>query len=493
MPHFFIILLKINLVLILFAAAYYLILRRLTFYVINRIFLAFGMLFSTIYPFIDLTDFFHRQNQQVVAFVPEINQQVKSLVPATFIGEYWQWIAALFYVGVVVMAFRLMVQFISLYRMHRKSAPGSVANFQVRILDEPVSPFSFWQTVYINPSLHKERELQTILEHEQIHVKEWHSLDIILAELSVVFYWFNPGVWLMKKAVKENLEFITDEKILKKGVDKKAYQYSLLDVGNLIPAVEIVNNFNLSDLKKRIMMMNVKRSSKLTLSRYLLVLPILLLTTLAFTVSKKDIKKHFAPIKQALINVSIIEKEEIPTLEKKQAVKKKLTKVAIVNKDTTALKFNFVMNTIDIRLDSAQYTDVPDLALTKVLVATRREDIVNTLKGRVSGLILKADSLTDYKGPKIENVVIKYAASEAPQAVAGKSLQTVVIRGYKTGTKIPDSAMRSANTSIFLDGQKISTEELNKLNPDQIKSVAVKRAKPLNEITIVGYGKKTNP
>ena len=107
--------------------------------------------------------------------------------------------------------------------------------------------------------MHNENELNTILTHEQIHVKQWHTLDIILAELSVVFYWFNPGIWLMKRAVKENLEFITDEKILKRGMDKKAYQYSLLDVGNIVPAIEIVNNFNLSDLKKRIKMMNAKR------------------------------------------------------------------------------------------------------------------------------------------------------------------------------------------------------------------------------------------
>ncbi|RZL45503.1 MAG: M56 family metallopeptidase [Pedobacter sp.] len=379
MPHFFIILLKINLVLILFAAAYYFILRHLTFYVINRVFLAFGILFSTVYPFIDLTDFFHRQNTSAVAFVPEINQQVKSLVPTGFIGEYWQWLGGLFYVGVAFMAFRLIVQFVSLYKMHKKSLPGSVANFEVRILKEPVSPFSFWQTVYINPSLHQERELHTILAHEQIHVKEWHSLDIILAELSVVFYWFNPGVWLMKRAVKENLEFITDEKILKKGVDKKAYQYSLLDVGNLMPAVEIVNNFNLSDLKKRIKMMNVKRSSKLTLSRYMLVLPVLLLTTLAFTVSKKDIKKHFAPIKQALIKANIIDsvKEDITASLNKEVVNQKIKKAQTTETSVdTATKFNFIINSVQIRKDTANSNVAETFNPEQTLVlATRKNDL----------------------------------------------------------------------------------------------------------------------
>ncbi len=492
MPHFFILLLKINLVLILFAAAYYLILRRLTFYVINRMFLAFGILFGTIYPFIDLTDFFHKQSPKVAAFVPE----VKQLVPAGFIVQYWEWIAALFYVGVVVMAFRLIVQFVSLYQMHKKSAPGSVANVEVRILAEPVSPFSFWQTVYINPSLHKERELQTIIAHEQIHVKEWHSLDIILAELSVVFYWFNPGVWLMKKAVKENLEFITDEKILKKGIDKKTYQYSLLDVGNLTPAVAIVNNFNLSDLKKRIMMMNVKRSSKLTLSRYLFVLPVLLVTTLAFTVSKKDMKKHFAPIKQALITARIIEKkEETAIVAKRQAVKKKLTKTPtlILLKDTTQIKFKFIVNTVHISSDTT-LANLPDLAITKEMLMARINEPTSGLKGRVSNLfITRSDGVVDDAAPKTQDIAIRLKGSNLSKTVPGKPYETVVISGFKTGIKIPDSLMQRTAGAIYVNGQKISREDLNKINPSEIKNVTIQNAKPIQEVTVVGYGKKANP
>ncbi|TKC10567.1 M56 family metallopeptidase [Pedobacter polaris] len=503
MPHFFIILLKINLVLILFAAAYYLILRRLTFYVINRIFLAFGILFSTIYPFIDLTDFFHRQNQNVVAFVPEINQQVKSLVPSGFIGEYWQWIGILFYIGVVFMAFRLIVQFVSLYKMHKKSAPGSVANFQVRILDEAVSPFSFWQTVYINPSLHKERELKTILEHEQIHVKEWHSLDIILAELSVVFYWFNPGVWLMKRAVKENLEFITDEKILKKGVDKKAYQYSLLDVGNLMPAVEIVNNFNLSDLKKRIKMMNARRSSKLTLSRYMLVLPVLLLTTLAFTVSKKDIKKHFAPIEQALITAKIMEapKTEVVIASKKYTARKKKAEMQVLNiKIDTARKFQVIIDAINLSTDSLNST-LPDFNAARALSLLKQEIIAlpEELKGKVTGrmIMIKRDSVHNNDGVKsIENLNFTFKRREQPILAEGKAMgETIVVQGQPTTrTKLPDLSSTRANTTFYLNGKEISAEDLNKIKAAEIKGVNIKKDTQLSEVHIIGYGKKTtNP
>lgn len=145
MPHFFIILLKINLVLILFSATYYLVLRRLTFYSINRVFLLFGIIFSSAYPFINLTAFFAAQ-KAVPAFVPQFNQQVSQLVQQNAVSIFWQGLTVLFYIGVIVMGMRLLVQFMSLYRMHKKSSPEQLNNYHVRILNDEVSPFSFWQT-----------------------------------------------------------------------------------------------------------------------------------------------------------------------------------------------------------------------------------------------------------------------------------------------------------------------------------------------------------
>ncbi|RYX92870.1 M56 family metallopeptidase, partial [bacterium] len=333
MPHLFIMLLKINLVLLLFAATYYLVLRRLTFYVLNRCFLVLGIIFSTAYPFIDLTEFFYQKEVGVATYLPQLNQKASELVSEGFFINNWPILSALFYLGVLLMSVRLAIQFISLYRIHRKSNPDILANYKVRTLDESVSPFSFWQTIYVNPSLHDEKELDTILAHETVHVKQWHSIDIILAELSVVFYWFNPGVWLIKKAVKENLEFITDQKVLRNGIDKKDYQYSLLGVGQLNTSVALVNNFNLSDLKKRIQMMNTKRSSRLTLSRYAFALPTLLLITLAFTVSKKEVKASLPQLARIVPQLTV--QEKTPDTAK---IKTKLLKLSKNKKQNAVIR-----------------------------------------------------------------------------------------------------------------------------------------------------------
>jgi hypothetical protein len=483
MPQLFIILLKINLVLLLFAAAYYLILRRLTFYTLNRVFLVFGILFSTIYPFINLTDFFHRQkqiNQEVVAFVPKLNQEVNNLVPSNFITANWQVISIVFYVGVCLMAFRLFLQFISLYNMHRKSSPGAVANYPVRILQEAVSPFSFWQTVYINPALHQEKELGTILAHEQVHVKQWHSLDIILAELSVVFYWFNPGVWLMKKAVKENLEFITDQKILNKGIDKKSYQYSLLDVGNLIPAVAIVNNFNLSDLKKRIKMMNVKRSSRLTLSRYLLVTPILLITTLAFTVAKKDLRKHLIPLRQVLVDTHLIDATPVALKTKtilRTVKRKKVAPVAPAEKKDSVNKVTVFLRTVFLHGDSSGILpgDLPIVVKERMAKGMIRA----SKSGATENYMFFPDSLPRESMREFKDVQV--------QMKMGMPLpndkKVIVVKGFSS-KKRADSLKGSA-MDFYIDGKKVAPEDVDNLTkPENIKNVHIRKMASTSGIEI---------
>lgn len=487
MPHLFIILLKINLVLILFSATYYLVLRRLTFYTINRMFLLFGIVFSSAYPFINLTDFFTGQ-KAIPDFVPQLNRQVSQLAQQDAISVFWQAVTLLFYVGVLLMAFRLLVQFISLYRMHKNSSPDRLADYKVRILNEEVSPFSFWQTIYINPQLHKKQDLNNILEHEKVHVEEWHTLDIILAEICVVFYWFNPGVWMMKKAVRENIEFITDAKILKKGIDKKAYQYSLLDVGTLQPSVAIVNNFNLSDLKKRIRMMNAKRSSKVNLTRYLFVLPVLLCITLAFTIDKKEVKKSLKPLAKIVDNI-LPEKVKQVQVQPKTVLKPKTKKQILIDTlktPDTVTKMTFIIKSITDGVDSSRKSV---------------EDVFKGLGKKVKILSFKTDG--DFKGKNFvqhfsfndtiksdhKNIDIKVSAKssgdleELPLPDKKRIGFVYVIKSTATISDAKDGKQHSndkgimvaENTSYFLNGNKITKEELDKLNLNKISDINIDR------------------
>ena len=302
MPALFVFLLKVNMALLLFCVGYYLVLRPLTFYTLNRIYLLAAIVFASVYPWLNLSAFVQRHGelvkpvQQVV-----INWQapVQSLVKPLSQPDYWRWAEVIFWLGAYVLALKLVVQLFSLYRLYKSSKPAMINNHQVRIMDRDAAPFSFWQSIFVNPSKHEPADLKAILLHEQIHVNEWHTADILLAEISSIFYWFNPGIWLMKKAIRENVEFITDRKILNHGIDSKTYQYSLVSVSFNNQQPGIVNHFNISTIKKRIIMMNAKRSSKINLTRYAFLVPAVITLLLVFSISKADFAK---PIRIKLVN-----------------------------------------------------------------------------------------------------------------------------------------------------------------------------------------------
>lgn len=284
MPELLIYLLKVNVALVLFYLAYHVALRRLTFYHLNRLFLVFGIVFSTVYPFIDLASLFESKEQLAAAYlvtIPAWAYTSQTIVTTSEAFDYWQLPVYFFWAGVVVMLVRFIVQLVSLYKIHITSEPANYRNIGFRKVKSIDQAFSFWQTIYLNPERHHHHELEKILHHELIHITGWHTLDVLLAELSTVFYWFNPGAWLMKKAVKENLEFIADQNVVNTGVDKKEYQYLLLKVvGATQP--QIANQFNFPSLKRRIAMMNKMPTSKAGKLRLLIALPLAATLLFAF-------------------------------------------------------------------------------------------------------------------------------------------------------------------------------------------------------------------
>ncbi|HCN84591.1 MAG TPA: hypothetical protein DIT07_13365, partial [Sphingobacteriaceae bacterium] len=359
MPALILYLLKVNIALILFYLAYRFALRWLTFYTLNRFFLVSGIIFSSAYPFVDLSDIFRKHteiNDKLIVIVPDWISVEKAVLPAVSFN-YWQLIIAIFWTGVSIMAVRLLIKFISLYHIHRSSKPEVVNNQAFRRTNKNINPFSFWQNIYLNPTQHQQKELEAILQHEKVHVEEWHTLDILLAELSVVFYWFNPGVWLMKQAVKENLEFITDLKVLNSGLDSKIYQYSLVQISTLPQSYSLANNFNFMSIKKRIMMMNKKQSSKIQVSRYLLMLPVVIVLTFVFTISKAQLEKRnfktftknsFSAIKKVLSSVNSVPSVITEAAESfRQEAQPIINEIFITSEDFTTYPYAIAKPAID--------------------------------------------------------------------------------------------------------------------------------------------------
>ncbi len=293
MPFIIDYLLKVSIALAVVFLFYQLVLRRLTFYNWNRWYLAGYSLLCFFIPFMNITDFLFRhelQQNNLIQIIPSF-QQIQLIKEQEAFWNAGTIMLTVFTAGVLMMGIRVLMQLISLKRIKTKATLLNNGEVKLYHINESIVPFSFHDSIYINKEQHTEAELKEIIRHEFVHVKQKHSIDILLAELLCIVLWFNPVAWLLRKAIRQNLEFIADHKVLEEGLDKKQYQYLLLKVvGN--SQYSITPKFNFSSLKNRIAMMNKMKSARVQVLRFLFVLPLIAVLLLAFREVKLQERKH---------------------------------------------------------------------------------------------------------------------------------------------------------------------------------------------------------
>lgn len=284
-------LIKANIVLSLFYLGYYCWLRKLTFYRLNRLYLLFSLLFASVYPAFHSTILIANQSSiqlNIGALLQELQASPIQNTGMTFS----HWLMYLFWAGVIFFGVILLIKFVGIGKIHRKSIAARWAGYSFRKSNEPITPFAFWKNIYLNPSLHHSNELGKIFKHEYTHVQQLHTLDILIAEIALLCYWYNPIFWLYRQSIRDNIEFLTDDAVLKDGIDRKSYQYSLLQTTGYSQENPLMgSNFNLNNLKTRIMMMNKKRSSGKHIGKYALLVPTIIIGSLVLTITKADINK----------------------------------------------------------------------------------------------------------------------------------------------------------------------------------------------------------
>ena len=183
--------------------------------------------------------------------------------------------------GIAFMVARFIFQYLSLKIMRSRAILIYDNGMKLYHVNKKIIPFSFGNAIYLNRGLHSDEELKEIIIHEFVHLKQKHSIDILFAEILCIINWYNPFAWLIRKAVRQNLEFIADRQVIGNGTDKKQYQYLLLKVFGT-SQFSIANQFNFSSLKKRIAMMNKMKSARTHLAKFLFLIPVLTIVLLAF-------------------------------------------------------------------------------------------------------------------------------------------------------------------------------------------------------------------
>jgi len=178
----------------------------------------------------------------------------------------------------------MMVQYASMHRLIISCRTFKKEGISYVETERAVSPFSFANYIVYNPSHYPTDELKAIMEHERIHVRGVHSVDVFLTLALLVLQWFNPFAWLFRRAVQQNLEFIADQDTLSAGISSKAYQYLLLKANFNINHFSATNTFFNSLIKKRIYMINRKRTSSKHLFKYGIPFPFLIAFIILFNI-----------------------------------------------------------------------------------------------------------------------------------------------------------------------------------------------------------------
>jgi hypothetical protein len=310
METIFIYLLKSSALIAVFYLAYHFLVRKETFFNSNRWFLLIGLLTSVVMPlfFFKKVVFVEKPTLSVgdlVAMSQQTQASIQEITPVETMD--WFQIGAIIYgVIVAVLLVKIIANLVSLFLLLNKQQIIKREQFALIDLNENVAPFSFFNYIVFNSSLYSYEELQSILLHEKVHSEERHSLDILIARLFCILFWFNPFVWLYKKAITQNLEYIADQKAIQHIADKKAYQKALLKVVSHQNCLSITNNFYQSLIKKRIVMLNKNQSHKRNSWKYAVVLPLLFVFMFYFQVKVVAQEKKEAPTEKNVAKAELV-------------------------------------------------------------------------------------------------------------------------------------------------------------------------------------------
>jgi hypothetical protein len=179
--------------------------------------------------------------------------------------------------GSGLLMLRLLGQLLSLARLRRGAQLDVVLGQAVWLVPGAGGAFSFGQDIYLTSSVLADTEnLPAVLRHEQAHVRQGHTLDVLLLQLLVAAAWLNPAAWLLHRAALDNLEYLADRAALHASLSCYAYQRCLVSQQlQAMPGLALAFRPAIPTLKNRVRMLSQLPSSPRQLGRYLLAAPLL--------------------------------------------------------------------------------------------------------------------------------------------------------------------------------------------------------------------------
>jgi len=287
MSKIFIYLLQSAAILAVLYSVYWLFLRKDTFFHVNRFYLLTSLLLSLVIPLIDFQLLNSGPVYPVIVLLDPVLITPEKMEKVASVHLTWFEILGVIYLtGVAIFTLRLIAQLIQLMALIRRRKVVRQDGANIVFVDKGYSPFSFFNLIFIRKEYYIDGKLTPVIEHEKIHIRQYHTLDLLLIEIATIIQWFNPFVWLLGRSVKSLHEFLADEGVLNQGFHKSDYQTLILNEAMGFQINNLTNNFNVSLLKKRIKMMTKTRSASWSSIKVMMALPVLLAVVFLFAAGK---------------------------------------------------------------------------------------------------------------------------------------------------------------------------------------------------------------
>jgi hypothetical protein len=439
----------------MFYIAYYFLLRKETFFTSNRWFLLAGLLTSVVLPWIVFTT--------IVWVEPTptnfdwSNIPLRPVQKESFEINWYLVLAGAYIIGTAVFLIQFALDFYNLNRVLKGKNTHQQADHKFIDLKENIAPFSYFNTIVYNSSLYSEVEMESILEHEKVHSEQYHTIDVLITRFFCILFWFNPFIWLYKKAILQNLEFIADSEATKNISDKKAYQLTLLKITTHENCVVLTNHFYQSLIKKRIVMLNKNQSKKWNSWKYALVIPVLVGFVFLFQmeVIAKEKNQNIKIEKSTSNDVDVYKIDKNTTEAELKEKAEKINKnygITVLFSDTKR-NANNELTTIAVELKKGN-------EIAKNIKINGSEAI------KPFGIIISKNS----KGM----LEIDFAQDD-------KTVEKLVL----TNKVVTPNEPISEDTEIFINEAKSNKAEMDKLDPKDIATVNVNKNNDKQEIRII--------
>ena len=257
-------------------------LEKETFHRLNRFLILGCLIMSFAIPLVHFTG----GTNPTVAMVRQTVQLPEVLINGDASEQsIWSWadiMICIYIIGVVAIFFMTVVQTVRLTKQLRQCEHITDNRGNTIVLtDCATSPFCLFHYIVMSRDDYANNR-SFILTHEQEHIRLGHCIDLIILQVATIIQWVNPFVWLIGKNLKAIHEFEVDEAVLNKGIDATQYQKFLVikAVGNRLQP--FANNLNKESLKRRIIMMNQKRSNRWMMLKALFIIPVATLAVSVF-------------------------------------------------------------------------------------------------------------------------------------------------------------------------------------------------------------------